>query len=415
MARARGAAVTRRAPMAMTRSPASRPFKRGPAPVGSGPGQERRRTRVVFFHGGSGSVFYYHRASSSQMVSIQQVVLNSRPGKNGQPVAENFRLEESTLPEDLQEGQVKVHTRYLSVDPYMRCRMNEDTGVDYLHPWQVSRVAVGGGVGVVEDSKHPMFQKCDVVTSFNWPWQTRAIVDGKVLMKLDPQLVDGHLSYFLGIVGMPGLTSLLGVREKGHVKPGANQTMVVSGAAGACGMLAGQIARLEGCSRVVGICGTDEKCQVLVHEMGFDAAVNYKKDNVAEKLLEYCPDGVDSYFDNVGGQISEVVISQMKKNSHVILCGQISMYNKDMSYPPPLPAQTEATLKERNITRERFMVLDYSDKHAMGLVQLSQWLKEGKLKVRETMVKGLENIGAAFESLMKGGNIGKQLVVVSEG
>ncbi|XP_055496861.1 prostaglandin reductase 2 isoform X4 [Leucoraja erinacea] len=349
------------------------------------------------------------------MVSIQQVVLNSRPGKNGQPVAENFRLEESTLPEDLQEGQVKVHTRYLSVDPYMRCRMNEDTGVDYLGPWQVSRVADGGGVGVVEDSKHPMFQKCDVVTSLNWPWQTRAIVDGKVLMKLDPQLVDWHLSYFLGIVGMPGLTSLLGVREKGHVKPGANQTMVVSGAAGACGMLAGQIARLEGCSRVVGICGTDEKCQVLVHEMGFDAAVNYKKDNVAEKLLEYCPDGVDSYFDNVGGQISEVVISQMKKNSHVILCGQISMYNKDVPYPPPLPAQTEATLKERNITRERFVVINYSDKHAMGLVQLSQWLKEGKLKVRETMVKGLENIGAAFESLMKGGNIGKQLVVVSEG
>ncbi|XP_059808164.1 prostaglandin reductase 2 isoform X4 [Hypanus sabinus] len=285
------------------------------------------------------------------MVSIQQVVLSCRLDKNDEPVAENFRMEEGHLPEDLQDGQVKVHTRYLSVDPYM----------------------------------------------------------------LDPQLVGGHLSYFLGVAGLSGLTALLGVREKGHVKPGANQTMVVSGAAGACGMLAGQIARLEGCSRVVGICGTDEKCQVLVHKMGFDAAINYKKDDITEKLLEYCPSGVDIYFDNVGGHISDVVISQMNKDSHVILCGQITQYNKDVPYPPPLPSHTEAILKERNITRERFLVINYSDKYATSLVQLTQWLKEGKLKVCETVVKGLENIGAAFESMMKGGNIGKQLVLVSEG
>ncbi|XP_059505338.1 prostaglandin reductase 2 isoform X2 [Stegostoma tigrinum] len=213
------------------------------------------------------------------MALIQQVVLNSRPGKNGEPVPENFRMEESYLPQDLQEGQVKICTKFLSVDPYMRCRMNEeDTDVDYMPPWQVSSVVTGGGLGVVEDSKHQNLQKCDIVTSFTWPWQTRAVVDGAVLTKLDPQLVDGHLSYFLGAVGMPGLTSLLGVREKGHVTRGANQTMVVSGAAGACGMLAGQIGRLEGCPRVVGICGTDQKCQVLVSEIGFVAAVNYKKD-----------------------------------------------------------------------------------------------------------------------------------------
>ncbi|XP_072120237.1 prostaglandin reductase 2 isoform X4 [Mobula birostris] len=285
------------------------------------------------------------------MVSIQQVVLSSRLDKNDEPVAENFRMEEGHLPEDLQDGQVKVHTRYLSVDPYM----------------------------------------------------------------LDPQLVDGHLSYFLGVAGLPGLTALLGVREKGHVKPGANQTMVVSGAAGACGMLAGQIARLEGCSRVVGICGTDEKVQVLIRRMGFDAAINYKNDDITEKLSEYCPSGVDVYFDNVGGHISDVVISQMNKDSHVILCGQISQYNKAVPYPPPLPSHTEAILKERNITRERFLVTNYSDNFATSLVQLTRWLKEGKLKVCETVVKGLENIGAAFESMMKGGNIGKQLVLVAEG
>ncbi|XP_072120205.1 prostaglandin reductase 2 isoform X1 [Mobula birostris] len=349
------------------------------------------------------------------MVSIQQVVLSSRLDKNDEPVAENFRMEEGHLPEDLQDGQVKVHTRYLSVDPYMRCRMNEDTGVQYLLPWQVSKVTDGGGVGVVEESKHLLFQKWDVVTSMNWPWQNYAIVDGEILTKLDPQLVDGHLSYFLGVAGLPGLTALLGVREKGHVKPGANQTMVVSGAAGACGMLAGQIARLEGCSRVVGICGTDEKVQVLIRRMGFDAAINYKNDDITEKLSEYCPSGVDVYFDNVGGHISDVVISQMNKDSHVILCGQISQYNKAVPYPPPLPSHTEAILKERNITRERFLVTNYSDNFATSLVQLTRWLKEGKLKVCETVVKGLENIGAAFESMMKGGNIGKQLVLVAEG
>ncbi|GCC35534.1 prostaglandin reductase 2 isoform X3 [Chiloscyllium punctatum] len=285
------------------------------------------------------------------MASIQQVVLNSRPGKNGEPVAENFRVEVSYLPQDLQEGQVKVCTKFLSVDPYM----------------------------------------------------------------IDPELVDGHLSYLLGAVGMPGLTALLGVREKGHVTPGANQTMVVSGAGGACGMLAGQIGRLEGCSRVVGICGSDEKCQILVSEIGFDAAINYKKDNVAEKLREYCPAGVDAYFDNVGGDISNTVINQMNPNSHIILCGQISQYNKDVPYPPPLPPPIDVILKKRNIKRERFLVLNYTEKFDVGTVQLSRWLKEGKLKVRETVVKGLENIGAAFESMMKGGNIGKQIVLVSDG
>ncbi|XP_060684663.1 prostaglandin reductase 2 isoform X5 [Hemiscyllium ocellatum] len=257
------------------------------------------------------------------MASIQQVVLNSRPGKNGEPVAENFKVEESYLPQDLQEGQVKVCTKFLSVDPYMRCRMNEDTGADYLLPWQVSSVVTGGGVGLVEDSKHQNFRKCDVVTSFSWPWQTRAVVDGAVLTK---------------------------------------------------------IGRLEGCSRVVGICGSDEKCQILVSEIGFDAAINYKKDNVAEKLREYCPAGVDAYFDNVGGDISNTVINQMNPNSHIILCGQISQYNKDVPYPPPLPPPIDVILKERNIKRERFLVLNYTEKFEVGTMQLSRWLKEGKLK-----------------------------------
>ncbi|XP_055989594.1 prostaglandin reductase 2 isoform X2 [Sorex fumeus] len=275
---------------------------------------------------------------------VQRVVLNSRPGKNGNPVAENFRMEEVNLPDNVNEGQIKARTLYLSVDPYMRCRMNEDTGADYLTPWQLSQVTDGGGIGIVEESKHTQFTKGDFVTCFMWPWQTRVILDGNGLEKVDPRLVDGHLSYFLGAIGMPGLTALLGVQEKGHITAGSNQTMVVSGAAGACGSLAGQ----------------------------------------------------------------------MNPNSHIILCGQISQYNKDVPYPPPLPAAVEAIRKERNISRERFMVLNYKDKFESGILQLSQWFKEGKLKIKETMTNGLENMGAAFQSMMTGGNTGKQIVCISE-
>ncbi|XP_019407492.1 PREDICTED: prostaglandin reductase 2 isoform X1 [Crocodylus porosus] len=345
---------------------------------------------------------------------IQRVVLSSRPGKTGVPVPENFQTEEVTIPDKIQEGQVCVRTLYLSVDPYMRYRMNEDTDAEYLQAWQLSEVADGGGIGIVEDSKHTHLVKGDFVTSFNWPWQTKAILDGSLLQKLNPQLVDGHLSHFLGAAGITGLTALLGIREKGHVIPGANQTIVVSGAAGACGSSAGQIGRLEGCSRVVGITGTDEKCSILVSEMGFDAAINYKKGNVAEQLRDLCPAGVDVYFDNVGGDISDAVISQMNQNSHIILCGQISQYNKPMIYPPPLAPAIEEIRKARNITRERFLVLDYMDKHEAGVLQLCQWIKEGKLKARETVTRGLEKTGAAFQSMMTGGNIGKQIVLISE-
>ncbi|XP_077178841.1 prostaglandin reductase 2 [Paroedura picta] len=348
------------------------------------------------------------------MMIIQRVVLNSRPGVNGEPTAENFCMEEATMLDKVSEGQVKVRTLYLSLDPYMRCRMNEDSGSDYILPWKVSEVASGGGIGIVEESKEAGFSIGDFVTSFHWPWQTKAILDGKQIEKLNPDLVDGHLSYFLGAAGLTGLTSLIGIREKGHVTRGANQTMVVSGAAGACGSLAGQIGFLEGCSRVVGICGTKEKCSILVSELGFDAAINYKDEDVAQRLRALCPKGVDVYFDNVGGDISNAVIEQMNTNSHIILCGQISQYNKDVPYPPPLPPAIEEIRKTRSITRERFLVLNYMDKYPASTVQLCQWIKEGKLKVKETVVKGLENTGAAFQSMMSGGNIGKQIVQVME-
>lgn len=348
------------------------------------------------------------------MSRILKVVLHSRPGINGEPIPENFRLEEGTLDTDLKRGEVLVRTLYLSVDPYMRCRMNEDTGADYISPWNLSEYVDGGGVGVVESSCHDAFSKGDTVTSFYWRWQTYDVVEGSRLQKLDPQLVNGHLSYFLGAVGMPGLTSLLGVREKGHVIAGANQTMVVSGAGGACGSLAGQIGRLDGCSRVVGICGSEQKCKVLVSELGFTSTINYRQEDISTALRESCPDGVDVYFDNVGGPISDAVITQMNRDGHVILCGQISQYNKDVPYPPPLSKEAQEALQRNNVTRERFMVFNYMDKHDAGTLQLSQWVKTGQLKVLETIVKGIENMGVAFCSMMTGGNIGKQIVKISD-
>ncbi|CAJ0917929.1 unnamed protein product [Ranitomeya imitator] len=476
-------------------------------------------------------------------MKVKRMVLASRPGNDGEPVTENFRLEEADVPEELMDGQVLTQTLYISVDPYLRCRMNEDTGTDYIQAWKINEVLDSGGIGVVEQSRHRNLKPGEIVTRFSWPWQTKCVLEGNSLTKLDPSLVDGHLSHFLSAVGLIGLTAFLGVREKGHVIPGGNQTMVVSGAAGACGSLAGQtqpavdqlpksktdsepqtsteldkvslveddpgifqkfysrptafwrvtpsdsigqshvcairqssssdssihplsvspnewlgekdftrrcsdtdndpdrcsvavwsleissdrspatnagnqgkhrIGRLLGCSRIIGICGTDEKCLVLTSDLGFDVALNYKEEGLAHKLRAGCPGGVDVYFDNVGGEISDVVISQMTKNSHIILCGQISQYNKDVPYPPPLPPQTEATLKERNITRERFIVLNYADQHEMGLQQLNQWLRTGKLKVKETVVQGIENTAGAFVSMMKGGNIGKQIVKISE-
>ncbi|XP_032984736.1 prostaglandin reductase 2 [Rhinolophus ferrumequinum] len=280
---------------------------------------------------------------ANKAMIVRRVILNSRVGKNGNPVAENFRVEEVNLPDNINEGQLQVRTLYLSVDPYMHCRMNEDTGSDYITRWQLYQVVVGGGVGIIEESKHTNFTKGDFVTSFYWPRQTKVILDGNNLQKVDPQLVDGHLSYFLGAVGMPGLTSLIGIQGKDHVTAGSNQTMVASGAAGACGSLAGQ----------------------------------------------------------------------MNQISHIVLCGQISQYNKDVPYPLPLTPAIEAIRKERNITRERFLVL-YKDKFESGILQLSQWFKEGKLKIKETMINGLENMGAVFQSMMTGGNIGKQTVCISE-
>uniref|UniRef100_A0A914WIG1 15-oxoprostaglandin 13-reductase n=1 Tax=Plectus sambesii TaxID=2011161 RepID=A0A914WIG1_9BILA len=295
--------------------------------------------------------------------------------------------------------------------------MNESTGVNYISPWELNRPIKGlGGIGeVIHTAVNCQLSVGDLVTSADmiWPWAKRFVSDDKAMKKVNlPN--DQSPSIVLSCLGMIGLTSLLGIQKKGRIDPNKKQTLVVSGAAGACGSLAGQIGRLEGCQRVVGICGSEEKCEVLVNQLGFDAAVNYKTPDVAEKLKASCPNGIDVYFDNVGGLVSDVVISQMNENGSVILCGQIAVYNEDLPYPPPIPQETQDALNQRNIQRDRFTVVNYPEDFAGGLQLLGQWVQEGRLKVLETVADGIENTGQAFVDMMNGRNTGKQLIKVAE-
>lgn len=346
----------------------------------------------------------------------KRVVLKSRPGVDGEPQLSNFATEQCGTPQDFADGEVLVRSVFLSIDPALRCRMNENTGVHYLTPWLIGRCVEGlGGVGVIEQSHSPLLEKGDIVCrAMSWPWQLYFKTTADSLQKLDVKEVGGDVSVVLTCLGLTGLTALLGLRVKGGIKPSANQTCVVSAAAGACGSLAGQIAKLEGCKRVVGICGSDEKCDFLTDTLKFDAAINYKTQDVDKRLTETCPGGVQVYFDNVGGPISDAVIRHMTPDSNIVLCGQISVYNKNVEYPPPLSEDVQKVVQEKRISRDRFLVLQYQDKFDDALAHLKAWLNEGKLIARQTVERGIENAPQAFINMMNGKNIGKQVVIVSD-
>ncbi|XP_050044434.1 prostaglandin reductase 2-like [Dermacentor andersoni] len=356
------------------------------------------------------------RPSSFTGLVNRRVVLKSRPGVDGEPQLSNFATEQCATPREFIDGEVLVRSVFLSIDPALRCRMNENTGVHYLTPWLVGRCVEGlGGVGIIERSHSPLLEKGDIVCrAMSWPWQLYFKTTADSLQKLDVQELGGDVSVVLTCLGLTGLTALLGLREKGGIKPSANQTCVVSAAAGACGSLAGQIAKLEGCKRVVGICGSDEKCDFLTKTLKFDAAINYKTQDVDKRLTVTCPDGIQVYFDNVGGPVSDAVIRHMTSDSNIVLCGQIALYNSSVHYPPPLSENILKIIKEKRISRDRFLVLQYQDKFDECLAHLKAWIKEGKLIARKTVERGLENAPRAFISMMNGGNIGKQVVMVSD-
>jgi NADPH-dependent curcumin reductase CurA len=330
-------------------------------------------------------------------MSTKQIILASRP--KGIPTTTDFRFENIELLE-LKEGEVLLEGMYYSVDPYMRGRMNE--AKSYVAPFQVGEPLDGGVIAKVLKSTSPDFIAGDVIQGM-LPWRNQMVVPAKMVRKINAE--SASPSFYLGVLGMPGLAAYFGLMDIG--KPTSGETVVVSGAAGAVGVLVGQIAKLQGC-RVIGIAGSDEKTKLLTHEFGFDEAINYKTTTDLKKVIAgLCPKGVDIYFDNVGGAISDAVISNINFNARIPLCGQISMYN---SSEVPTGPRIQPMLITRSVLMKGFIVSNYQNRFPEGILKLTQWVKEGKLKFPETIVNGFDQLPTALLGLFKGENVGKMLV-----
>jgi NADPH-dependent curcumin reductase CurA len=327
----------------------------------------------------------------------RQFQLAARPV--GLPKESDFKLVEVPLPAP-QQGEALVKTVYWSVDPYMRGRI---TGVrTYADPVNLGDVMVGATVGEVIDSNDPSLQAGDFVAGY-WGWRDFAVSRAAWLQKLNPQVAP--VSTALGVLGMPGMTAYFGFLD--ICAPKAGETVVVSGAAGAVGSLVGQIAKIHGC-RTIGIAGTDDKIRHLLDDLGFDAAFNYKTNpDYATKLKELCSNGIDCYFDNVGGAISDAVFTLLNTFGRVSVCGQISQYNlqKPESGPRLLGKVLVSQLKV-----EGFIVTKFQDRWPQGIAQMARWIQEGKIRYREDIVEGFLNTPRAFIEMLQGKNIGKMLV-----
>lgn len=332
----------------------------------------------------------------------RQITLAARPV--GFPKHSDFKLVETPIPEP-KDGEFLVKSLYLSVDPYMRGRMND--AKSYAAPVGLGEVMVGGVVAKVIESRHPDFEVGDIV-EYRFGWQEYATSDGREVRKVDPTLAP--ISTALGVLGMPGMTAYFGLLD--ICEPKAGETLLVSGAAGAVGSLVGQIGKIKGC-RVVGIAGADDKVDLLVNELGFDAAFNYKTtENYAAKIRELCPRGVDCYFDNVGGAITDAAFMNLNDFARVSICGQISQYN--LEQPEMGPRLLLTMLLIRQARAEGFIVSRFADRWGEGMRQMAAWLKEGKLKYEETVAEGLENAPQAFFDMLRGKNRGKQLVKIAD-
>lgn len=331
----------------------------------------------------------------------KRIILASRPA--GMPSMDNFATVDAEVPQP-KDGEVLVRTLYLSVDPYMRGRMSDRKS--YVAPFAVNEVMNGGVVAEVVESRSPDLKPGDIVTG-QLSWQLYSVVPARELRKVDPKLAPVTTS--LGVLGIPGLTAYFGLIDIG--KPREGETVVVSGAAGAVGMTVCQIAKIKGC-RVVGIAGSDEKNEYLEHELWVDRTINYKTaGDMKLALKDACPGGVDIYFDNVGGDVSDAVLPFINKAARVIICGQISLYNLEK---PDVGPRLQPYLLVKSALMQGFIITDYAPRFAEGVKQLGQWLSEGKMKYAENIVDGFENTPQAFLGLFSGENLGKQLVRVEE-
>ncbi|MBU6450169.1 MAG: NADP-dependent oxidoreductase [Cyanobacteria bacterium REEB67] len=334
----------------------------------------------------------------------KRIVLASRP--SGEPVDENFRLEEKEL-RPLAAGEVLLRTIYLSLDPYMRGRMSD--AKSYAEPVPIGGVMEGGTVSQVVESQFDGLKAGAYVFGYTG-WQSHAVAKGETLRQIDPSLAP--LSTALGVLGMPGMTAYMGLLNIGQPKTG--ETVVVSAASGAVGAVVGQIAKLKGC-RVVGIAGGVRKCEYVVKELGFDACVDHKDAGLAGLVKDACPEGIDIYFENVGGAVFEAVLPLLNDFARMPVCGLISHYND--SAPPPGPNKAPLLMRAvltRRLTLRGFIVSDFAAQQGDFIRDVGQWLKEGKIKYLEDIVDGLEKAPKAFQGLLKGANFGKLVVRVAD-
>ena len=332
----------------------------------------------------------------------RRIILASRP--HGAPTPDAFRLEEAAVPVPA-EGQVLARTVWLSLDPYMRGRMNE--GPSYVAPVDVGAPMGGEAVCRVVSSRHPDFAEGDLVVAAAG-WQDYAVVDGGTLRRLDPAMP--HPSYALGVLGMPGFTAYTGLLDIGRVRAG--ETVVVAAATGAVGAVVGQIARLKG-ARAVGVAGSADKCRYAVDELGFDACLNHRDPELPAALKAVCPDGIDVYFENVGGAVLDAVVPRLNVGARVPVCGLIAYYN--LAAPPPGPDRTPRLLRTvlvKRVTLQGFLIYDHWDGFPAFLEIMGGWLADGSVQTREDRVEGLENAPAAFIGLLEGRNFGKLVVQV---
>ncbi|MAZ71679.1 MAG: NADP-dependent oxidoreductase [Flavobacteriaceae bacterium] len=328
------------------------------------------------------------------------ILLKSRP--EGTPTLDNFEFVEIDKP-TVSEGQVLLKTKYVSVDPYLRGRMRDEKS--YIEPFQLNEPIQSGIIAEVIASQNPGFKTGDYVNGM-LDWKKIQTHNGKGLQKVDQS--KAPLSAYLGILGLTGITAYVGLLNIGEPKEG--DTVLVSGASGAVGSVVGQIAKIKGC-KVVGIAGSDEKITLLQNTFGFDEGINYKKTNTMQKAIkEACPDGVDVYFDNVGGEILDAAIANMNRYGRVVNCGAISLYNKTEQ---PTGPRLEPSLVKKSLKMQGFIVRDFQEDFNEIIPQLATWLNENKLTYEETIVDGFENIPQAFIDLFDGKNKGKMVVKVN--
>ena len=329
----------------------------------------------------------------------RKIILKKRP--NGFPTESDFDIIDTEINE-LYHSEVIVEVIWLSLDPYMRGRMS--SAKSYAAPINLGGVIVGGAVGKIVESQHDGFKIGDIVEGFTIGWQKYARMDGSLLRKVDESLAP--IQTAVGVLGMPGMTAYFGLFEVCKPIPGDN--LVISAASGAVGQIVGQLAKMNGCN-VIGIAGNKEKCDYIENELGFDFSINYKEENVYKKVKEYFPEGVNIYFDNVGGKVADDVISNIAPFARIAVCGVISQYNLTEAESG---MRLQRAVLTNQATVEGFLVFRFENKYNIARKRMSKWLREKKIIWKEDVVEGIDNAPKAFIGLMEGKNFGKLLVKV---